>query len=201
MKVNALICPNCNGSLEYEDGIDDLYCKHCGYRIILQGRSKESYKAKMHSMQLNHEERLKDKEYAHERYKIQQEKDDERKTVSRIFMIFGAVFVFLLFLFIGVSSAENKLERKLQKTVDEILICIENENFDEAYIKANSLYWDEDLSKSGVKKWNAIRKEVLNQIKEAEKEAAKNSKKSSSKNDSISAAIWADKFLKNHIFK
>ena len=49
------------------------------------------------------------------------------------------------------------------------MIDIENEDFAEAYVKANSLYWDDSWTSEGEDKWDAIRKEIIKQIEEAEK--------------------------------
>ena len=35
MKTFALKCPNCNGDLTIEDGLDTFFCMYCGYKIML----------------------------------------------------------------------------------------------------------------------------------------------------------------------
>ena len=51
------------------------------------------------------------------------------------------------------------------------MIDIENEDFAAAYVKANSLYWDDSWTSEGEDKWDATRKEIIKQIEEAEKAA------------------------------
>ena len=70
----------------------------------------------------------------------------------------------------------NSQDRKLEKIVDEIMIDIENEKFSDAYVKAESLYWNDEWSDSGKKKWNATRKEIIKQIKKAEEQSRKEAK-------------------------
>ena len=46
-----------------------------------------------------------------------------------------------------------------------------DKDFAEAYVKANSLYWDDSWTSKGEEKWDATRKEIIKQIEEAEKKA------------------------------
>ena len=75
----------------------------------------------------------------------------------------------------------------MQSIVDQIMIDIENEDFAEAYVKANSLYWDDSWTSEGEEKWDAIRKEVIKQIEEAEKKATGTT---SSSTDDDSGGFW-----------
>lgn len=51
------------------------------------------------------------------------------------------------------------------------MIDIDNGDFSSAYVKANTLYWDDSWTSEGEDKWDATRKEVIKQIEEAEKKA------------------------------
>lgn len=62
-------------------------------------------------------------------------------------------------------------ERELEALVDEIQDDIDDGNFDEAYIKAQSIIYTENWSHEIEDKWENTRKEVIKQIIEAEKEA------------------------------
>ena len=75
----------------------------------------------------------------------------------------------------GNKGAEAQ-EKKLQAIVDEIMIDIDNGDFDEARVKANMLYWDSEYTSRPKKKWDQTRKEILKQIDKAEKEAEKAAK-------------------------
>lgn len=171
MKLQSLKCPNCDAALEIEDGIDTFFCKYCGYKIVLTDMSDASYNAKVQVKQMEHQEKLRDKEYAQERYKMEFKQKDERHTFLIVFGILGAIILMCAIIgFFGDAGAE-KQEEELQALVEEIMVDIENGDFDEAYIKANSLYWDDSWTSEGEEKWEETRKEVINQIIEAEIEA------------------------------
>ena len=182
MKLHTLKCPGCDASLEIDNGIDTFYCKYCGYKIMLENQSDVSINAKVKMKSMEHKERLKDKQYDQERYKMKFKQKYERYNMIFYCGILGAIILmcFIMGIFGGVTA--KKQEEKLQAIVDEIIIDIENEDFDTAYIKANSLYWDASWTSEGEDKWDATRKAVIKKIKEAKK---KSSEKSSSNNDNI----------------
>ena len=49
-----------------EDGLDIFFCKYCGYKIIIEGQSDAAYRAKTRIKEMEHDERMVDKKYAHE---------------------------------------------------------------------------------------------------------------------------------------
>lgn len=175
IKMVALNCPNCSAELEVEDGLDIFFCKYCGSKIMLGGQSDAAYRAKTRIKGMEHDERMADKKYAHEKYKIEQKTKSENVKVKRTILIVAAIVIAYVVLFAGVfGSAERKskqIEEELQELVDEIMVDIENEDFDEAYIKAQSIKHTEPWSDEVEEKWENTRKEVINQIIEAEKEA------------------------------
>ena len=61
MKMAQLNCPNCGATLTFEDGIDILYCSHCGTKVVIEDLSKEIIEAKVKFKQFEHEERMLDK--------------------------------------------------------------------------------------------------------------------------------------------
>ena len=173
MKLQALRCPNCNGSLDIEDGIDTFYCKYCGYKIIIDGQSGVLLRAKVDMKKMEHEERLLDKQLAQERYKIESkkatDKDNDRSLNRSIVMLVIIVLIAFSVVFVGNKGAEEQ-ERKLQATVAEIMVDIDRRAYEEAYIKANSLYWNDSWTDDGEAKWNATREALLKMIEEAKKE-------------------------------
>ena len=171
LKINTLTCPNCNGNLEIEDGLDTFYCKYCGSKIILSELSDAAYDAKVKIKNMEHKEKLKEKELEHERYKLESTKKDFKRTFIAFFSILGAILVMVLIIILIGNSGERKQEQKLQELVEEIMTDIKAENFSEAYIKAKLLYWDDSWSSDGVEKWDDIRYEILEQIEKAESEA------------------------------
>ena len=88
-----------------------------------------------------------------------------------IFGSMGILLAMLFFMFFFGNLGLERHEQELQDTVDEIMIDIDNGDFVEARIKANSLYWNDNWSSEGEEKWNAIREEVITQIDEAENKA------------------------------
>ena len=71
-EMKILKCPNCNAALEIENGLDTFYCKYWGYKILLNGQSKAAYRAKTRIKEMEHDERMADKQLEHEKYKIAQ---------------------------------------------------------------------------------------------------------------------------------
>lgn len=188
MELKSLSCPNCRASVEIEDGLDIFYCKYCGYKILLDGQSDAAYDSKVKIKYMEYQERLQKQRHAQERYRIAQKLKAKWVNLlsenAGIIIYFGVMFVIVIMLFLVFAfgkAGENKQERKLEKTVKQIMKDIDNEDFADAYVKANLLYWDDSYSDSGESKWNATRKEIMSQIKKAEKEASK--KKTSSDNE------------------
>lgn len=186
MKMIALNCPSCNGELEVEDGLDTFFCKYCGSKIILDGQSDAAYRAKTIIKKMEHSERMADKKYQHdehmtdkkhqhEKYKIEQKKKQERsKIITGILIALACVigyFVFVEGFFGSMERKSIKQEQELQQLVEEIMEDIDNEAFDVAYIKAQSIKHTEPWSDEVEEKWEKTRKEVINQIIEAEKKA------------------------------
>lgn len=171
MELKSLHCPNCGAILDVEDGLDTFFCKYCGHKILLEGQSKAAYEAKVRVKHMEHEERMQDKQDSHERFQMEFEQKGQRRTLLIVFSIFGAIIALCLVISLFGNAGVKSQERELQVVVDQIMIDIENENFAEAYVKANSLYWDDSWTSKGEEKWDATRKEVIKQIEEAEKKA------------------------------
>lgn len=175
MNLHALKCPNCDASVEIENGIDTFYCKYCGYKIMLENQNDALINAKVKMKNMEHKERIKDKQYDQERYKMEFKQNGERYNLVFCFAMLGAII--LLFFIMGILGevGSKKQEEELQAIVDEIMIDIENDDFDTAYIKVNSLYWNDSWTSEGEDKWDATRKAVIEQIKEAEKKSSEKS--------------------------
>lgn len=187
MELKSLHCPNCGATLDIEGGLDTFFCKYCGHKILLEGQSRDAYEAKVRVKHMEHEERLQDKRDSHERFKMEFEQKDQRKTLLIVFSILGAIIVLCLIISLFGNAGVKRQECELQAIVDQIMIDIENEDFAEAYVKANSLYWDDSWTSEGEEKWDAIRKEVIKQIEEAEK---KTTGTTSNLTDDDSGGFW-----------
>lgn len=172
MELKSLFCPNCGAGLEVEDGLDTFFCKYCGSKILLEGQSKAAYDAKVRVKRMEHKERLQEKRNAQERYRMESKQKDERRTMAIALAGFGILFAITAITSSAGNAGAKKQEQELQTIVDEIMVDIENEDFSDAYIKANSLYWDDRWTSAGEDKWDATRKELIKQIEAAEKAAA-----------------------------
>ena len=190
MELKSLFCPNCGASLEVEDGLDTFFCKYCGYKILLQGQSKAAYDAKVRVKHMEHKERLQDKRDAQERYRMEFKQKDERRTLAIVFGILGAIIAMCLIISAVGNAGAKKQDRELQAIVDQIMIDIENEDFVAAYVKANSLYWDDSWTSEGEDKWDATRKEIIKQIEEAEKNATGSTTNSSDEDEDDDGGFW-----------
>lgn len=190
MELKSLFCPNCGASLEVKDGLDTFFCKYCGYKILLQGQSKAAYDAKVRVKHMEHKERLQDKRDAQERYRMEFKQKDERRTLAIVFGILGAIIAMCLIISAVGNAGAKKQDRELQAIVDQIMIDIENEDFAAAYVKANSLYWDDSWTSEGEDKWDATRKEIIKQIEEAEKKATGSITNSSNEDEDDGGSFW-----------
>ena len=190
MELKSLFCPNCGASLEVEDGLDTFFCKYCGYKILLQGQSKAAYDATVRVKHMEHKERLQDKRDAQERYRMEFKQKDERRTLAIVFGILGAIIAMCLIISAVGNAGAKKQDRELQAIVDQIMIDIENEDFAAAYVKANSLYWDDSWTSEGEDKWDATRKEIIKQIEEAEKKATGSITNSSNEDEDDGGSFW-----------
>lgn len=190
MELKSLFCPNCGASLEIEDGLDTFFCKYCGYKIFLQGQSKAAYDAKVRVKHMEHKERLQEKRDAQERYRMEFKQKDERRTLAIVFGIFGAIIAMCLIISAVGNAGAKKQEQELQAIVDQIMIDIKNEDFAAAYVKANSLYWDDSWTSEGEDKWDATRNEIIKQIEGAEKKATGSTTSPSDEDEDDGGSFW-----------
>lgn len=169
MRLSTLKCPNCQATLEIENGLDIFFCKYCGHKIMITNQGKEVIRAKTKIKGMEHEERILDKKHAQERYKI----ETKNKNENHAFLLAMGMLALLL-LGIGIvtiigNTGATKQEAALQAILDEVMVDIQNGNYDSATIKANTLYWDSGWTSEGKDKWNATRKAVLKEIEQAKK--------------------------------
>ena len=167
-EIKILKCPNCNAALKIENGLDSYQCEHCGYTFMLDGQSKAAYRAKTRIKELEHDERMADKQYKHERYKAEQEQKQKRID-NKVFIVL--LVAAMLFLWIGFGNEERKSEKQekeLQQIVEEVQTDISNGDFDEAHIKVQSIQYTAGWSSDIEEKWDNIREELVKQLEDAE---------------------------------
>lgn len=184
MEFISCTCPNCGANLEIENGIDTFYCQHCGYKIILEGQSKESIRAKLRLKEMDHSERILDKEHAQERYRMdvaskerdKDRKSEERKTNLPMILVIAMFAMIMVICGIGVMSDRNKATKeteRLEALVESVQSDIDAGNYEQALVTAQSIQYNSSYSsdKDVKKQWENTRKELIKQI-EAEQEKA-----------------------------
>ncbi len=86
-------------------------------------------------------------------------------------MIIPFIIFILCILFLGFGDFgkkdSDKEEEKLQAIVEEVMVDIDNGDYDDAYIKANTIYYTEGYSSDIEEKWDNTREALLEQIEEA----------------------------------
>ena len=176
MQMHVLKCPNCGANLDVEDGLDTFYCKYCGYKIVLEGQSDQAYRSKENIQRMRHKERMFDKKVEYEKYKDKKKidaKERENKDVI-IRVAIGILMLAIISISTNIYFAKEKREskeeeRQLEAIIDDVKADIDDKNFDDAYVKAQSIVYTKNYSKDTEKKWDNIREELLDQIEEAEK--------------------------------
>lgn len=171
MRLIDLKCPCCNANIDIEDGIDTFYCKYCGTRIILEGQSRDSINAKVKIKEFEHVERIKDKEFAQERFRVEKENDQKRFELKWAYMPFilgGAIF---LLVFGGLWLSSRRVVRNLENLSLEIESDYASGDYDSALMKANRLVYDADWSSDEERAWEKKRRFYIEMIEKAKKEA------------------------------
>lgn len=170
MELKVVNCPICGGKIEISTEEETVICKYCQTQFYIEENNPERLKSKV---------RLKEIEHETARVKMAlDDKADKRKTklqgkmAERKFFYFAVMgfFLFLLLLLIGAYAYIGVRSKSLEKTVAEIQEDIDNENFDAARVKVESLR-DSEFYGEEKKRWKETRKQLIKQIDEAEKAA------------------------------
>lgn len=178
MELITLKCPNCDGALEIEDGIDTFFCKYCGQKIVLQGQSNETINAKVKVKEFQHHENLQKTQLQHKET-VQKSKDEltkfkiNAKAAERKRELIAIVVVSIIPLILSVgliiwgslpTSSERKhnaLEKELKVIEEQVIEYIDDGDYDSALIYANRLVMDDNYSKSSTNSWNRKREEYI----------------------------------------
>lgn len=181
-ELKSLRCPSCGAILDYdEEEIDIYHCKYCKSTIYFNGISKEAYRSKTKIKSMKHDEIMVDKKHQHDKEMIDKkyiyEKDKyarkfKMKVIKGILIGVGCFLVFLLVYILPFSIMKKESieeEKELQLLVDEIMLHVENEEFNEAYLKAKKIVYTEGWSSEIEEKWDETRRETINYIIKEEK--------------------------------
>lgn len=171
--MSILKCPQCGANLEVENDLDVCYCKYCGCRIIMHGRSDEAYKAEAKIKGMAHEETMLDKQIAFEKYKMQAEKEKDRTEMRRLkkISILAVMSWVMLAVFIVISSKIDtaKNTKKLNSYVKQAEEEMNAGDYEAAYNTAGYINWYNEYDSEKQKEWNFTRKRLVDKIMEAEK--------------------------------
>lgn len=164
MKLKVLKCPECRANLEIEEDRKYFFCNYCGCKIILDDEKQETTINKNYTYT---------EHYINEADVIEAKSKSDHWLRKWILGIAVALAVISLYvgIFVSVKHSSDVEEQKLQSIVDEVMIDIENGDFQEAYVKANTIHYTANWSDEIEEKWDKTREELLKQIKKAEKEA------------------------------
>lgn len=181
-ELKSLKCPNCGAMLDFDkDDIDICSCKYCKSTIYFYGMSDEAYRAKTKIKRMKHDEIMSDKKHKYSEEMVEKEyqhkkNEDERKFRMKIIkggLIVLGMFLFYYFIIILPFSTMKKesiqQEEQLQLIVDEVKDLVEEEQFDEAYLKAKTIVYTEGWNSEIKEKWDEIRKEMIDYIIKEEK--------------------------------
>lgn len=164
MNMIGIKCPHCGADLTINDGIDVFYCDYCGGQIIMNGLSDAAYESRTKIKNMEHKEKMLDKRYEHEKY-------TEQKKVQELLRDLGIVIAVVFVVIICFNISSNKNEKEYNRIVTEVQQDIAKGNFDSAYVTAQKLVYPDSSEKEKKQKWDNTRRELINQIIEAEKEA------------------------------
>lgn len=167
-EMKILKCPNCNAALEIENGLDSYQCEHCGYTFMLDGQSKAAYRAKTRIKEMEHDERMADKQLEHEKYKIAQKIKREGMYNKLVITLMLCIVLSLIITFACDKRESRKEEVQLQQLVEEVQTEIANKDFDAARIKVQSIQYTAGWSSDIEEKWDNIREELVKQLEDAE---------------------------------
>lgn len=152
------------GRLKINDEIDMFYCNFCGGQIFMDGLSDAAYESRTKIKGMKHKEVMLDKKYEHEKY-------NDRKKLKSLLQYLGisVAVIIIISVYFGITSSKN--EKEYNRIVTEVQQDISNGNFDSAYVTAQELVYHNSSEKEKKKKWDNTRRELINQIIEAEKAA------------------------------
>ena len=163
MNLVSVKCPSCGATLNIDNGIDTCFCTYCGSKIFLNDLQPENINARVRMKELQHEEIMADKEQHHE-ILVHELKQKKHK---RVLLGLGIAIIACLALIIIVGlfseNSDKKLDEQLSNIVAEIQIDLSNGDYDNALIKANSLYFT-GSSNDYEKKWDNMREALIKAI-------------------------------------
>ena len=174
MKMVKLICPHCGATLSVGDGIDSFYCQFCGGKILLTEQDKNTIDAKVKLKEFEHKERIKDREFAQERYKIDNKAKETKRGLKVLLVVFATIILLPLVALLFALWIPDMKEANENKALVDRLYSIEAQvgteldagNYEKALFYANQLYSDNYKDEEI---WNSKRESYISLIKSAQR--------------------------------
>lgn len=181
--ARRLNCPSCGATFFVEDGMDSYYCAYCGEKIFINNPhgSGEKIKHIFYHKTIIDEAKIKKIEVEERAQTIAVLDKLSEKVSSGVSVVavalLSVILICMFFAFFASEKAKSdRQERELQTIVDTVMQDIEDGNYEDAYIKAESIRYTAGWSDDIEKKWDAIREETINQVEKAEKQATGDTK-------------------------
>ena len=170
MELKVMKCPVCNGTIEVKEDVDTVVCEYCKTPLYVEENNLARINSKVRMKELEHETARVKMAYDDKADKRRSKRQEQKDAYRFGFMLWFIPIVMCLILLAVTYGGHGLKTKTLEKTVTEIQEDINNENFDEARVKVESLR-DSDFSSDDKKRWNETRKELIKQIDEAEEQA------------------------------
>ena len=160
-------CENCGAIYE----VGTSFCAYCGTPVPKDEITKTININKNISVDKRYEDvaecKKVDSKERLEMEKLRQKGKEDKRTLLIVISIFLLMFA-VIGIFVGIGKYNSNLEEeKLEALAEEIMIDIENGNYDQAFVKANKIHYTAGWSSEIEEKWNEIRESLLKQIEEA----------------------------------
>lgn len=166
MKLHVLKCPECNANIEIEEDHSFCYCQYCGCKILVDDEVTTINK----NININRNS-IYTKRYINEAEIIKEK--SKAKGDKLVVILIVAMFLFSFGYFAMLKYSSYSEEKKLESIAEEVILDIKEGNYDDAYIKANTLHYTSGWSSDIEKKWDETRESLFEQIEKAKKEKDK----------------------------
>lgn len=179
MKMHSMKCPNCGAKLVEENGFDAYVCKHCGVKVVLEGRSKAAINAEVRFKEMEHKERMQREKYEHEKEMISEMDEYDKKRSKRkrkgkntwIVVLVLVLFTFLIICGVTLYTIGAESDRKHEELVKELKRIedlvdkeIENKEYELALSNAKKLILDDNYSGKEEETWEKKREDYIERI-------------------------------------
>ncbi len=152
-----LKCPSCDADLRIDSSLNVCYCQYCGTRILIDGQSDTVINAKK-------EIEMQKEKHRAEKEKREFETNESNKTFKQLIIVCSVIFFLSVIGYMYFLNSEKKEIRDLDNLYSEILVDIQNEDYDMALLKANRLRASDNQTKETRKEWDETRENLIEEI-------------------------------------